>query len=162
MSRHVGLLCAADCTNNFQANMASLIIYALTATCVKTTLLLLYRRIFRPSSKANIMIWLGIAFVALFYLACAVAYIILFVPRPGGNTAWGVMSHRTSMIILNLAAAQGVIGCMQDFYILIIPIHMVSELRLARRRKIGVIALFLTGLLYELSRLYRVHYTKSV
>jgi hypothetical protein len=147
MSRHVALSCSTKSTNNLQANMASLIIYALTAACIKTTLLLLYLRIFRPSTTANVMIWLGIASVTLFYLACAVVYIILFVPRPGGNTAWGKMSHRTSMIILDLAAAQGVVGCVQDLYILIIPIHLVSGLRLARRRKIGVIALFLTGLL---------------
>ncbi|KAH7387002.1 hypothetical protein DE146DRAFT_666327 [Phaeosphaeria sp. MPI-PUGE-AT-0046c] len=134
-------------TGYVKANMASLIVYALTATCVKVTLLLLYLRIFRPSHQANIMIWLGIAFVALFYLACAVAYIILFVPRPGGNSAWGVMSHRTTMIIMNTAAAQGVFGCVQDLYILMIPIHLVSGLRLARRKKIGVIALFLTGAL---------------
>lgn len=134
--------------------MSSLIIYALTATCVKVTLLLLYLRIFRPSHQANIMIWLGIAFVALFYLACAIAYIILFVPRPGGNSAWGVMSHRTTMIIMNTATAQGVVGCVQDLYILMIPIYLVSGLRLARGKKIGVIALFLTGALYVLSHVY--------
>jgi hypothetical protein len=127
--------------------MASLIIYAVTATFIKVTLLLLYLRIFRPSTTANVMIWLGIVSVTLFYLASAVVYIIVFVPRPGGNKAWGAMSHRTSMIILDMAAAQGVVGCVQDLYILIIPVYLVSGLRLARRRKLGVIALFLTGLL---------------
>jgi hypothetical protein len=128
--------------------MASLVIYPITATCIKTTLLLLYLRIFRPSHRANLMIWTGIVFVNIFYLSLATTYIILFVPRPGGNKAWGVMSHRTTITIFNLAAAQGVVGWVQDLYILIIPIHLVAGLRLAPRKKLGVIALFLTGLLY--------------
>jgi hypothetical protein len=128
--------------------MASLIFYCVAAACVKTALLLLYLRVLRPSHKANVMIWIGIAFVVLFYLACVVAYILLFVPRPGGNKEWGAMSRRTNAALRNLASTQGVVGCVQDLYNLIIPVHLVAGLRLERGRKIGVLALFLTGFLY--------------
>lgn len=134
--------------NGVKANMASLVVYAIAAIFVKTTLLMLYLRIFRPSLRANVMIWMGIVLIVLFYLACAIAYIILFVPRPGGNPAWGVMTKHTTDVILNIAAAQGVVGCLQDIYILTIPIHLVVGLRLPLGRKIGVVAIFLTGLLY--------------
>lgn len=136
-----------DRIDHFKANMSSLVLYAITAVSVKVSLLLLYLRIFRPSHRANIMIWLGIAWVTLFYLACIIAYLLLFVPRPGGNSDWGVMTHRTTLRILDLAAASGVIGCVQDLYILAIPIQLVAGLRLQKKKKIGVIALFLTGFL---------------
>jgi hypothetical protein len=153
-SRSVAGASSVHVAYNHQANMAFTIIHSLTAACVKTALLLLYLRIFRPCRKANIMIWAGIAFVVLFYLASVVAYLLLFVPYSGGDEAWALKSARNDMALLDVNATQGIIGTIQDLYILVIPIHMVAELHLARRRKLGVMALFLTGLLYVLPHKY--------
>lgn len=57
------------------------------------------------------------------------------------------MSHQTTIRILDLAAAAGVIGFVQDLYILAIPIQLVAGLRLQKKKKLGVIALFFTGFL---------------
>jgi hypothetical protein len=147
---------SVDVANSYQANMAFTITCTLTAACVKTALLLLYLRIFRPSRKANVMIWAGILFVVLFGLAFVIAYLLLFVPHSGGDNAWALNSARNDIALLNVNATQGLIFAIQDLYILVIPIHMVAGLHLARRMKLGVIALFLTGLLYVLSHEYHM------
>jgi hypothetical protein len=154
LSRSVAGASLVDLANSYQINMALTIIYSLTAAFVKMALLLLYLRIFRPSLKANIMIWAGIAFVVLFNLACVIAFLLLFIPHPGGDKAWALKSARNDMVLLNVGTTQGIISAIQDLYILVIPVHMVAGLHLARRMKLGVIALFLTGLLYVLPHKY--------
>jgi hypothetical protein len=56
-------------------------------------------------------------------------------------------SPHDDIIITNLATTQGVFSSVQDIYILIIPIWLVSGLSIPLGRKIGVLSLFLTGLL---------------
>jgi hypothetical protein len=134
--------------------MTSLLIYGITAAFVKTTLLLLYFRVFRPSPEANIMIWTGIAFVVLFYLGCSVACIVLMVPQSGGIEAWMIKSMHHKVAILDLTVTQGLVGAIQDLYILAIPMYLVSGLHLARRKKLAVFALFLTGFAYVILHLW--------
>jgi hypothetical protein len=93
------------------------------------------------------MIRFAIGFVVAFYLVCVIARILLYVPRPGGNKEWGMASPHGDIVITNLATTQGVVSCVQDIYILIIPIWLVSGLSIPLGRKIGVLSLFLTGLL---------------
>lgn len=45
------------------------------------------------------------------------------------------------------ALAAGWFGTFIDFYILAIPIRLISGLMLNKQRKIGVLAIFMTGLL---------------
>lgn len=91
------------------------------------------------------MIWTGMLIVVLFYLSTTLANIILFVPRHSGNKDWVVMSKHTTAMIHDIANIQGVVGCVTDIYILIIPIHLVIGLRLPVRKKLGVFAIFITG-----------------
>ncbi|EHK97602.1 hypothetical protein M7I_6612 [Glarea lozoyensis 74030] len=47
----------------------------------------------------------------------------------------------------NVTSVQGIVGIVTDFYILLIPLWFVSGLRLPLGRKIGVSAIFLSGLI---------------
>ncbi|KXX74197.1 Inducible T-cell costimulator, partial [Madurella mycetomatis] len=129
-------------------SLTAQIMYVVSAMWVKVTLLVLYLRIFRPSLRANIMIWLGIGICVLFYVICVVTALVNCLPinkslpinDPTGSSACGQPQ-------LNLALTQSVFSVITDFYVLTIPMSLVLGLHLPFGRKIGVSALFLTGLL---------------
>lgn len=91
------------------------------------------------------MIWVGIVFQVLFYTACSIAQIKLYLPRHGN---W--MTTRPPSVIkalLDVTAVQGVVNIATDFYILFIPMHLVIRLQLPLGRKIGVCGIFLSDLM---------------
>lgn len=124
-------------------------LFAVTFIFVKTTLLVLYLRLFHPSKGTVIMIWLGIVVITSFYLATMIADVVLCTPHKGDGGYLSVKTQtRCGQPSLKLSSAQGVFGVVSDFYIIIIPIQLVWQMRLPTGRKIGVSAVFLTGLLY--------------
>lgn len=123
-------------------------LYALAAIFVKCTLLVLYLRIFRPIGRAVYMIWSGIVVIILFYVICIVYSAVQCLPRRGGSGWLGrYAQHACPQSQLELSAAQGIFSTISDFYVLFIPIQLVSGLQMPVGRKIGVIGIFLTGLM---------------
>lgn len=99
------------------------------------------------------MIWTGIIFTTVAYAAFFTAWIVATVPH-AGEKGWTSrelalrMGQQTPKIILGL----GVLGTATDFYIIAIPLTAISTLHMSFARKIGVLALFATGFLYEFFR----------
>ncbi|KAF2242994.1 hypothetical protein BU26DRAFT_609705 [Trematosphaeria pertusa] len=148
LGEHVWDVSLASIGAPFQkSNLGSQTLYSLAALFTKITLLVLYLRIFHPSYRANIMIWVGIVVVALAYVAFAIASIIVYVPPPGHPEQWAMTkSAAKTTALLNITAVVGVFGIVSDFYILLIPMHLVVGLHLPLGRKLGVSGIFLTGL----------------
>ena len=129
--------------------LASQALYNLAAIFVKTTLLVLYLRILNPSHRARIMIWGGITFIVLFYVAITIAQVKGYAPKKGEPLGWFTpMTVSQANTLLNIIAVQGIVGIVTDFYILGIPMYFISGLSLPRGRKIGVLAIFLTGFMF--------------
>lgn len=128
--------------------MADVCVYEITTLVTKVSLLLLYLRIFNVARGAAIMVWTGIVFITIFYLASFAAQAIMCFPR--GSETWFVatLAPRCGQPQLRLAAIQGVVGVLTDFYTLAIPFVLVSRLQMASSKKAGVAGIFLTGLLY--------------
>jgi hypothetical protein len=121
-------------------------LYSIGAILVKLTLLLLYLRIFRPRNSARILIWGAIIFIPLFYIATTIAFTMFYMPQKGQD--WiSARSPSTAHKMNNVTSVQGLVGIVQDFYILFIPIWFVSGLHMTFGRKIGVCAIFLSGLM---------------
>ncbi len=71
-------------------------------------------------------------------------------PKPGQpNDAahWLLRAIDCSKPSQHLAIAQGAFGTLSDIYLLVIPIHSIFQLKLPTRRKIGVSAIFLVGIM---------------
>lgn len=113
---------------------------------VKVSLLVLYLRIFLPELRARVMVWIGIILMNLFYMAMTAFQIKFYVPAPGES--YLLQKESIFLDIFDVAATQGIFHVLSDFYILFIPMHIVVGLRLSPQRKIGVCAIFLTGLAY--------------
>lgn len=125
--------------------------YILSAMWVKTTLLVFYLRLFQPSARARVAIWAGIGACVAFYVVCMALNLAQCVPVSQSLlTAGSEGQLACARAQLDLSAAQGVFSAATDFYVLVVPVSLVLRLRLPRRRKVGVSAIFSTGLLYAL------------
>ncbi|KAK8123168.1 hypothetical protein PG984_011838 [Apiospora sp. TS-2023a] len=112
------------------------------------SLLALYVQVFRPSRVARAFIWLGIIAISVVYIAVTVAMLAYMLPRPGDG-GWGSLVNTQRMGIPSrvIDLTQGFFSAFSDFYVLIIPIVVVSGLQLPLRKKIGLTGVFLTGLI---------------
>lgn len=114
------------------------ILYPVVAIFVKATFLVFYMRIFSPVQRTVYLLWTGICTIVLFYVLTIVLYIYFTLP---------IGSEKHQPALLNTSVAQGVFSVITDFYILAVPIGSTLELHLSNRRKIGLCAVFATGLL---------------
>ncbi|KAM7190410.1 hypothetical protein V8F33_009526 [Rhypophila sp. PSN 637] len=134
-------------TNHYwlEATMASVFVYCWANMFAKLTLLVLYLRIFRPASIARWSIWVSIVTIVLFYLATFSGYMGLCV-RAGVPLYQSITELTCANNTLKISKAQGWFGLISDVVILVVPLPLVWQLSLTRKRRIGVLSVFLTGL----------------
>lgn len=110
------------------------------------SLLLSYYQIFSPNVRFRYCIYVSMGLLSVFYCGLFIAFAILMIPRPGQNLLAAFRSLNTAKSI-SLSVAQSVAGVAIDFFIFCLPIPVVWKLQLPPRRKIGVLAVFMSGLL---------------
>ena len=121
-------------------------LYNPTIITAKLSLLALYLRILRSQRTLRYCIYITMVVLSLFYAAAFTAYGILAIPRPGQNLLQ-LMLSRNAVRETELGIVQGAINMTSDLCILVLPISTVLELQLPLRKKIGVLSVFMTGLL---------------
>ena len=107
----------------------------------KLSILFLFFRLFSPSPKAKVWIYIGIAMTLFTHVVGTILAITLCTPSdPIGY------SHCASRLdILDIVISS--LNILSDFYILILPLFVVSKLQIRRNRKLGILAVFSTGVL---------------
>lgn len=99
--------------------------------CVKLSLLLLYLRIFAPDRVTRYLIYFGMA-------GCIVIYtILMFLPI-----------FASIFVVVKSNKALGVMNVISDVYILCVPTAAISKLQLSKKRKIGVMLVYIAGVMY--------------
>lgn len=112
----------------------------------KLSLLLLYLRIFHSNVKLRYCIYVTMSWLSLFYCGAFIALAILAIPRPGQSlqaAAHSAEAARSTQLVI----AQSAVGVATDFLIFCLPIPVLWKLQLPLRKRIGVLAIFTTGLL---------------
>lgn len=127
-----------------------------TMMFIKVTFFFLYLQNFQPKRWLRISAFVGAVFTLWFYLAMTIALFISSSPRHGET--WLSHMAQPDQLSLDVAVPQAVVGLAIDIYILVLPIIAVSQLNLPKRQKIGVILIFMTGLLACLSSLLSMYY----
>ena len=126
---------------NIQVFYTQIIIVPPTLLFTKLSLYLLYLQIFRPNTSLKWAIYSGSLITTLFYTTVSIAQFIIVRP----TEAESFVQQAVTMLSLAL----GAFGVISDLYILILPLFGVLKLQMSLRRKIGVVLIFMTGLLYE-------------
>ena len=112
----------------------------------KLALLLLYYRIFAVKGLMKTGIYFGAVIIGCFYLACAVVHIIFCFPR--SHEGWLSPRFVTRCNRANVfATIMGVFNLVSDLYLFILPLPVLFRLQMAFKRKLGITAIFLTGLM---------------
>ena len=87
---------------------------------------------------------------SLFYVVSIIITCVICVPSPSvpdDDAAWLSKVQSCGPNEASLALAQGIFGTVSDVYLLVIPIQMLLRLHLALKRKLGICAVFATGVL---------------
>ncbi|KAI1380696.1 hypothetical protein F4677DRAFT_195075 [Hypoxylon crocopeplum] len=152
-------------------NLVSICLYAAAAILLKSALIALYLRIFRPAKGAKILIWASLIVIVLFYLISLIVDTIICGPyikdarMPTTSESFNP-DENCSTPQRPLWITMGIFGIVSDFYLLAIPVGLTLNVQLAPKRKIGVCCIFLTGLLAcafsVLSTVYRFQLVDSL
>ncbi|KAF2704075.1 hypothetical protein K504DRAFT_391376 [Pleomassaria siparia CBS 279.74] len=119
---------------------------ALVWAFAKTSFFLMYLNLFRPVEWLRIGCYFGLIINWGFYTAVIAASIYYNAPNPGQTWLEGSQNPRyTRSFNMTMPIASG--SLILDFYILILPIWVVWNLHLDIKRRIGVLAIFATGLI---------------
>ncbi|EFY94964.2 hypothetical protein MAA_09542 [Metarhizium robertsii ARSEF 23] len=121
--------------------------YDVSAALTKVSLLALFLRIFARSRRSKMMIWAGIGFTVASYATLLGAWIYYSAPHQGEGWSDTIYQVRTGRDTPPISVVFGALAIFTDFYIIAIPITAISSLNLSTKKKFGVSALFVTGLL---------------
>ena len=110
----------------------------------KLSFFLLYLQIFRPMRWLRYSSYAGATFTVIFYIAMIVFNLVVSAPAPGES--WQQVTKRPTYG-LTISATVGIacVGLALDVTILLLPIAGVAQLQMSRKRRIGVVSVFLTG-----------------
>lgn len=129
---------------NFQLCLAQYILYFVTSMAFKTSLILLYYRIFGVARRFRYTLAIAECIVASYFLACVL--VTAFECRPisynWDKSIPGACINQTQFYRWN-----GVANLLIDFMILSLTFPMVWRLKIAFRQKVTLSSLFLLGTL---------------
>ena len=112
----------------------------------KMALFLLYYRLFGLKRWTKIAIYSEMSITSCFYLATFIVQLVLCVPRRHEN--WTSLMYLERCSRGNrLGNVHGVFGLVSDLYIFLLPFPILYRLQMSFKKKIGVTAAFLTGLM---------------
>ena len=113
--------------------------------CAKLAMFTLYMRVFEPVRWMRVCCWVGIITAIPVYLSlvpfCAVYCF------PHGNERWDLAIALKGSKMQLPAIVSGTYGVVSDVFLLILPLPIIFGLNLSLRKKIGLYAVFLAGLM---------------
>ena len=112
----------------------------------KVALFLLYYRVFSLDYWTKMAIYIGIIVTFLFYVASTIANLILCIPRRNESwtsTQFAERCYRAEV----MGDIQGVFGLVSDLYIFVLPLPVLCRLQMSSKKRTGISAVFLTGLM---------------
>ncbi|KAL8851920.1 MAG: hypothetical protein Q9221_003131 [Calogaya cf. arnoldii] len=118
-------------------------LYGVTIFFSKSSLLLLYYRIFSPDKAFRYKLYAAFVFVAITTLPTIPMYLAVCLPGPDGWTVPSLKCQDTSVF----GYYQGPANIIFDLFALYLPASVIFKLNMPLRRKIGVLAVFMTGTL---------------
>lgn len=118
-----------------------------TLGLIKLSIFLFYAEVFWVLDWCRWTIHIGASLSSAFYLAMTIVQFYFMTPRPGETMAehfGGDMAARVTTLSIPTTS----VGLAVDILLLAVPLRAVTQLRLAKRKKVRLILTFLIGVLY--------------
>lgn len=109
----------------------------------KTSLFMLYYRLFKTKKFIRYAIIFGVTFSFLFYCTTMIISAVMCAPAVGHPWDLTVGVKCGDFLILGLLLA--VVNLVLDLFLLILPIPVIVALQLSVKKKIGILAMFIVG-----------------
>ncbi|KAI9673654.1 MAG: hypothetical protein M1817_002291 [Caeruleum heppii] len=116
--------------------------YQLSIFCLKTSILLLYMRIFSTSKSLRYISWSTIVFIFVFYIVGFFMTILACRPQ---RKIWDPMVEGTCHRWAAGQVVAAAINIATDVLVLVLPLRQVWKLQLPRKQKWGLSAIFAVG-----------------
>ncbi|KAI0409839.1 hypothetical protein F4802DRAFT_542267 [Xylaria palmicola] len=158
VSRHIWDVPVIWFTENYwKYRFAGNTLQALAYFTSRLPILLLYLRLFGTKRSFRVAVFIAIAAAAGFYLTSIPLISYFCTPSPGGD--WGSLDvFAKCQRLLDWALVQGSGDIALNVYILVLPIPPIARLQMPLNKKLGVLAIFLTGLLAVISSALGLYY----
>lgn len=137
---------------NIKAIKATNFLYGPMMIFAKLSILLLYFHLFSANKMFRILIYVGIITTLLNHVIGTVLAITLCIPSD--PVGYSKCAHRLNPLDVVIS----VINILSDFYILLLPLFVISTLQMRRNKKIAVGAVFCTGFLACVSSIAGLSY----
>ena len=128
------------------------LVYPVMIWLIKISILLQYLRIFHVEKKLRLAIQGSIVGLTLIYIAYVAVQVIQLAQCA---SIAALVTYSVCQNVYDIAVAQGIANVVSDFWVLFLPMRALLKLQLDGRRKLGVIALFGTGLITCIMSLVR-------
>lgn len=142
----------------------SAVVYGFVVFFIKLSILLQYLRIFAPTRKGNMFIYVGVHVCIwsnlIFYLVETVFEIAICTPR---KKIWNpLMTTGHCFSVDATFQATGVFNVISDFAILILPMPCLWRLRMPLKKKVLMTTIFATGFFACITSILRTYYTWKI
>lgn len=107
----------------------------------KASVLLLYSRVFSPDQSFRRKIYAMVAITFLSNMAWIPLFCVLYSSSPN---AWATIYHYSQ--VRAYALFEGISGVIIDLITFYLPIPVILNLQMPLRQKLGILAIFATGL----------------
>jgi hypothetical protein len=118
-------------------------IYIVIIYFVKLSILALFWRLFNVDKASRILIYVGIAFSTIITIPFLGVAISRNVRCTGPSAQFESVCHANITSATN--AIYSALNVVSDFYLLFIPMRQLNSLHVSKRRKMGLIALFMVS-----------------
>ena len=142
--------CSRSCLeisiNTAKTSAILVMIAPITLLFIKLTFFLLYYQVFRPLRWLRVVVYIGATLTCAFYGAASIAQIVFSAPKPGQSWVEHTLSG-TTLHAEVLAIPLSSVGLGIDIVLLVMPIIAIMGLQLPTKRKIGIMLIFMFGIL---------------
>lgn len=128
---------------------------------IKASLFLQYYSLFKSTRWLRICLSIGLVFNVLSYFAVTIALIVLQSPWPGETILSTISSDHVAKC-KSLFLLTGIIAVVIDWSLLLLPIPAVIRLKLSMTKKLGVLAIFMTGSLACIASAVSLYYRTTL
>ena len=123
-------------------------LYGPVISIIKLSLFILILHIFSSLRWLRILVYVGVTLNMIFYFSGTIALVALGSPHNGQNyLGLDVAGERAVARSKTIGVVQGVGNVVSDFYLLLVPLPVVWGLQLPLKKRVGILAIFGTGLL---------------
>ena len=107
---------------------------------------MLFLKLFGRLRWMRIAVWVGLISTAIFYAASFIVFFVLCGPSGGKDWLEASQTQRCQRSDI-FGVIQGAFNVLSDFGLLLLPLPAVWALKLSVSKRLGVCAIFMTGLL---------------